>query len=73
MTPSARPAPEAFRRGLSAVVANPGLILAPLAFAAVVVAAIAVPVLALFLGFSGFHRGRGGMPAFSRDPAVLLE
>ena len=73
MTPSARPAPEAFRRGLSAVVANLGLILAPLAFAAVVVAAIAAPVFALFLGFAGFHRGRGGMPAFSRDPATLLE
>lgn len=73
MTPSARPAPEAFRRGLSAVVANFGLILAPLAFAAVVVAAIAVPAFALFLGFAGFHRVRGGMPAFIRDPAVLLE
>jgi hypothetical protein len=73
MTPSARPAPEAFRRGLSAVVANPGLILAPLAFAAVVVAVIAVPAFALFLGFGGFHRGRGGMSAFSRDPAALLE
>ena len=73
MTPSARPAPEAFRRGLSAVVANLGLILAPLAFAAAVVAAIATPVFALFLGLAGFHRGRGGMPAFSRDPATLLE
>ena len=34
MPSSARAAPEAFRRGLSAVVANPGLILAPVAFAA---------------------------------------
>jgi hypothetical protein len=73
MTPSARPAPEAFRRGLSAVVANPGLILAPLVFAAVVVAVIAVPAFALFLRFAGFHGGREGMSALSRDPAVLLE
>ena len=33
-------APEAFRRGLSAVVANPGLILAPLAFGAAATAQI---------------------------------
>ena len=62
MTPPARPAPEAFRRGLSAVVANPGLILAPLAFAAMAFGAIAVPVFLLILGLGGIS---------SRVPADL--
>jgi hypothetical protein len=73
MTPPARPAPEAFRRGLSAVVANPGLILAPLAYAAAVIALVAAPILLLLLGFAGLHRGLPGVSAFSRDPATLLE
>ena len=38
MPPPPRSAPEAFRRGLSAVVANPRLILAPAAFVAATVA-----------------------------------
>ncbi|HEX5856448.1 MAG TPA: hypothetical protein VFZ57_12580, partial [Thermoanaerobaculia bacterium] len=65
-------APEAFRRGLSAVVANPGLILAPLAFAASVLAVIAAPVLVLLVSFARLHRGFRGMSALSRDPAMLL-
>jgi hypothetical protein len=73
MTSSARPAPDAFRRGLSAVVANPGLILAPFVFAAVAFAMIAIPAFALFLRFAGLHRGPGGMAALSRDPAMLFE
>jgi len=73
MTPPARKAPEAFRRGLSAVVANPGLILAPLAFAAAVLAVVAVPIFVLLLSLAGLHRGFSGMSALSRDPATFLE
>jgi hypothetical protein len=73
MPPSARPAPEAFRRGLSAVVANPGLILAPLAFGLAVLASIVVPVLLLFLRIAGFLRGFGWRASPSRDPAAFVE
>ena len=72
MTSPARPAPEAFRRGLSALVANPGLILAPLAFAAVVVGAVAVPVFVVLLGLAGFHRGFPRISDFARDAGSLL-
>jgi hypothetical protein len=72
MTPPARPAPEAFRRGLSALVANPGLILAPLAFAAVLVGAVLVPVFVLLLGLAGFHRGFPRISDFARDAESLL-
>lgn len=68
--PPSRAAPEAFRRGLSAVVANPGLILAPLAFGLAVLASIVVPVLLLFLRVAGFPRGFGWP---SRDPAAFVE
>jgi hypothetical protein len=73
MPPSARAAPEAFRRGLSAVVANPGLILAPVAFGLAVLASIVVPVLLLFLRVAGFPRGFGWRAAYSRDPAAFVE
>lgn len=73
MPPSARPAPDAFRRGLSAVVANPGLILAPLAFGLAVLASIVVPVLLLFLRVVGFSRGLGWRVSPSRDPAAFVE
>lgn len=73
MPPSARPAPEAFRRGLSAVVANPGLILAPLAFGLAVLASIVAPVLLLFLKVAGSPREFGWRASPSRDPAALVE
>ncbi len=72
MTPSARPAPEAFRRGLSALVANPGLILAPVAFAAVTVGAFMVPVLILLLGIAGLHPGLPRISDFARDAESAL-
>lgn len=72
MTAPARPAPEAFRRGLSALVANPGLILAPLVFAAAVAGAVAVPVFVLLLGLAGFHQGLPRISDFARDPESLL-
>lgn len=72
MLPTARPAPEAFRRGLSAVVANPGLILAPLAFAAAVFASIAgLVVLGIVLVGSSFRLE--AMSALSREPAQLVD
>jgi hypothetical protein len=73
MCPSARPAPEAFRRGLSAVVANPGLILAPLAFGLATLASIAVPVLLLFLRVARSPRGFGWRASPWRDPAAFVE
>lgn len=73
MPPLARPAPEAFRRGLSAVVANPGLILAPLAFGLAVLASVAVPFLLLFLKVAGSFPGFGSSASFSRDPTALVE
>jgi hypothetical protein len=73
MCPSARPAPEAFRRGLSTVVANPGLILAPLAFGLATLASIAVPVLLLFLRVARFPRGFGWRASPWRDPAAFVE
>ena len=72
MQAPARPAPEAFRRGLSAVVANPGLILAPLALAAAAVGAVAAPVLLLFATFAGFHRGFPRPSDLARDTGSLL-
>ena len=72
MTASARTAPEAFRRGLSALVANPGLILAPLAFAAMMVGAVMVPVLILLLGVAGFHPGLPGISDLARDAESAL-
>ena len=72
MTSPARPAPEAFRRGLSALVANPGLILAPLAFAAVAFGAVAVPVFVLLMGLGGFHGGLPRISDFARDAESLL-
>jgi len=73
MPPTARPAPEAFRRGLSAIVANPGLILAPVAFALAVVASVAVSLIFLFLGFVGSFSGFGSGAWFSREPAQLFD
>ena len=70
MPASARPAPEAFRRGLSAVVANPGLILAPLAFGLAVFASIVAPMLLLLLRV-GVSFWPGGTAALLRDPARL--
>ncbi len=72
MTAPPRSAPEAFRRGLSAVVANPGLILAPLAFIALTVGAVAVPVFILLVGFAGAHRGFPRVADFARDAGSLL-
>ncbi|HSB63233.1 MAG TPA: hypothetical protein VLJ18_03660 [Thermoanaerobaculia bacterium] len=72
MTPPPRPAAEAFRRGLSALVANPGLILAPLSFAAVLLGGIAVPVFLLVLGLAGWHRGRLRISDIARDAEALL-
>ncbi|HEX7529221.1 MAG TPA: hypothetical protein VF425_08930 [Thermoanaerobaculia bacterium] len=74
MHPSAsRAAPEAFRRGLSAVVANPGLILAPLAFGLAVLASIVAPVLFLFLRVAGPLRAFGWKASTLRDPAAFVE
>jgi hypothetical protein len=73
MPPSARAAPEAFRRGLSAVVANPGLILAPVAFAATAFASIAVLILLLLAQVGVSLLSLGTTPALSRDPAQLLD
>jgi hypothetical protein len=72
MQAPARPAPEAFRRGLSAVVANPGLILAPAGFAAVMVGVIMVPVLVLLIRVAGFHRGFPRMSDFAGDAESAL-
>jgi hypothetical protein len=72
MTPPARPAPEAFRRGLSALVTTPGLILAPLAFATVAVGAVAVPAFLLLVGLAGVHRGFPRISNFARDARSLL-
>lgn len=73
MCPSARPAPEAFRRGLAAVVANPGLILAPMTFGLAVLASIVAPVLLLFLRVARFPRGFGWRASPWRDPAAFVE
>jgi hypothetical protein len=72
MPPSARPAPEAFRRGLSAVVANPLLILAPLTFGLAIFASIVGPVFLLFARVGAFP-WPGGTPALLRDPARLSD
>jgi hypothetical protein len=72
MIPPARPAPEAFRRGLSALVANPGLILAPLTFAAVMVGAVLLPLFLLLMGLAGFHRGFPRISDFARDAGSLV-
>ncbi len=72
MTLPARKAPEAFRRGLSAVVANPGLILAPLALAAVSIGSVAVPVFFLLAGLAGFRRGLPRISDLARDAESLL-
>lgn len=72
MAPQARSAPEAFRRGLSALVSNPGLILAPLAFAAVLAGAIVVPVLVLLFGVAGFRPGLPRLSDFARDAESAL-
>lgn len=72
MPPPARPAPEAFRRGLSAVVANPSLILAPIAFAATTFASIAgLILLGIFLLGSSLRIG--GMSDLSRNPTQLVD
>jgi hypothetical protein len=73
MTLTARPAPAAFRRGLSAVVANPGLILAPVAFTATAFASIAVLILLLLARVGVSLLSAGTTPALSRDPAQLLD
>ncbi len=73
MPPAARPAPDAFRRGLSAVVANPRLILAPTAFAAATLASVFVPVFLLVLRFAGSFSGFASGTSLSRDPARLVE
>ncbi|MEO8587596.1 MAG: hypothetical protein ABI584_15630 [Acidobacteriota bacterium] len=73
MPPTARPAPEAFRRGLSAVVANPRLILAPAAFGAAAVASIFVPVALLVLTFAGSFTGFASDASLIRDPAQLVD
>jgi hypothetical protein len=72
MSSTARPAPEAFRRGLSAVVANPGLILAPVAFAAAAFASIAGLII-LGIVLVGSSLRLEGMSALSRDPVQLVD
>jgi hypothetical protein len=72
MPPSARPAPEAFRRGLSAVVANPVLILAPLAFGLAALASIAGLII-LGIVLVGSSLRLEGMSALSREPAQLVD
>lgn len=72
MPPPARPAPEAFRRGLAAVVANPGLILAPLTLGLAILSSIVAPIF-LLLARVGVSVWPGGTPALLRDPAQLSD
>ncbi|MEO8055193.1 MAG: hypothetical protein ABI768_08560 [Acidobacteriota bacterium] len=66
-----RSAPAAFGRGVSQVVANPGLLLAPLAFGGAVAASIAAAVLAAALSFG---RAFASHPAdFLRGPAAISD
>lgn len=64
---STRPAPVAFGRGISQVVANPGLLLAPIAFGVAMAAVFAALGAAVFLAahplFSGGTTLRGGTDA----------
>lgn len=72
MAPPTRSAPAAFGRGISQVVANPGLLLAPLGFGAAVAAAlVAVGVCAVLLaggaiasGAADLRRGPAAVPDF---------
>ncbi len=73
MPPPARPAREAFRRGLSAIVSNPGLILAPLLFALAVFASVAAPVLVFVFRAAGSLRPFGRRDATFRDPSGLVD
>ena len=64
MTASTRTAPAAFGRGMSQVVANPGLLLAPLAFGAATVLLLGGSTFAAALAMAGSLRriaepGRG--------------
>jgi hypothetical protein len=55
--PPARPAPEAFRRALSAVIANPVLILAPVSFAVVSLLTVGAPLgIGAFFLVASMHR-----------------
>lgn len=68
MTASTRAAPAAFGRGMSQLVANPLLLLAPLAFGGVTAVGVgALGAAALFGGFAAFS-SRGG---FRRGPAAI--
>jgi hypothetical protein len=66
-----RSAPAAFGRGVSQVVANPGLLLAPLAFGGAVVALVAAAVLAAVFSFGRAFASR--VVAFGRGPAVFSD
>jgi hypothetical protein len=66
-----RSAPAAFGRGVSQVVANPGLLLAPLAFGVVVAASI---VAAAFIAVFSFGRAFASRAAdFRRGPAGISD
>jgi len=66
-----RSAPAAFGRGVSQVVANPGLLLAPLAFGGVVAASV---VAAAFVAAFSFGRAFASAAAdFRRGPAAISD
>ena len=66
-----RSAPAAFGRGVSQVVANPGLLLAPLAFGGAVAASIAAAVLAAVFSFGRAFASVGRMA--ERGPAGISD
>lgn len=66
-----RPAPAAFGRGVSQVVANPGLLLAPLAFGGAVAASVAAAVLVAVFSFGRTFAWRAA--AFGRGPAAFSD
>ena len=66
-----RSAPAAFGRGVSQVVANPGLLLAPLAFGGAVAASVAAAVLAAVFSFGRAFASR--VAVFGRGPALFSD
>ena len=66
-----RSAPAAFGRGVSQVVANPGLLLAPLAFGGAVAASVAAAVLAVVFSFGRAFASAGRMA--ERGPAGISD
>ncbi len=71
MAAHTRSAPAAFGRGVSQVVANPGLLLAPLAFGGAMFATVAAAVLAAVFSFGRAFASRAA--AFGRGPAAFLD